>query len=60
MQELHKNTPFFNNRKLTKKDIDFIKNNKGKISYSKLAILFNVSKTTIVNVMNDKLYNNGV
>ena len=60
LQELNKNTPFFNNRKLTKKDIDFIKNNKGKISYSKLAILFNVSKTTIVNVMNDKLYNNGV
>ena len=41
-------------------DINFIKNNKGKISYSKLAELFNVSKTTIVNVMNDKLYNNGV
>ena len=60
LQELNKNTPFFNNRKLTKKDIDFIKNNKGEISYSKLAILFNVSKTTIVNVMNDKLYNNGV
>ena len=60
LQELNKNTPFFNNRKLTKKDIDFIKNNKGKISYSKLAELFNVSKTTIVNVMNDKLYNNGV
>ena len=60
LQELNKNTQFFNNRKLTKKDIDFIKNNKGKISYSKLAILFNVSKTTIVNVMNDKLYNNGV
>lgn len=60
LQELNKNTSFFNNRKLTKKDIDFIKNNKGKISYSKLATLFNVSKTTIVNVMNDKLYNNGV
>ena len=60
LQELNKNTQFFNNRKLTKKDIDFIKNNKGKISYSKLAELFNVSKTTIVNVMNDKLYNNGV
>ena len=60
LQELNKNTSFFNNRKLTKKDIDFIKNNKGKISYSKLAELFNVSKTTIVNVMNDKLYNNGV
>ena len=60
LQELNKNIPFFNNRKLTKKDIDFIKNNKGKISYSKLAELFNVSKTTIVNVMNDKLYNNGV
>ena len=60
LQELNKNTPFFNNRKLTKQDINFIKNNKGKISYSKLAELFNVSKTTIVNVMNDKLYNNGV
>lgn len=60
LQELHKYTPFFTNRKLTKQDINFIKNNKGKISYSKLAELFNVSKTTIVNVMNDKLYNNGV
>ena len=60
LKELHKDTPFFNNRKLTKQDINFIKNNKGKISYSKLAELFNVSKTTIVNVMNDKLYNNGV
>ena len=60
LQELHKDTSFFNNRKLTKQDINFIKNNKGKISYSKLAELFNVSKTTIVNVMNDKLYNNGV
>ena len=60
LQESHKDTPFFNNRKLTKQDINFIKNNKGKISYSKLAELFNVSKTTIVNVMNDKLYNNGV
>ena len=60
LQELHKDTTFFNNRKLTKQDINFIKNNKGKISYSKLAELFNVSKTTIVNVMNDKLYNNGV
>lgn len=60
LQKLHKYTPFFNNRKLTKQDINFIKNNKGKISYSKLAELFNVSKTTIVNVMNDKLYNNGV
>lgn len=60
LQSLSKNTPFLNNRKLVKKDIDFIKNNKGKISYNKLAKLFNVSKTTIVNVMNDKLYNNGV
>lgn len=60
LQESYKNTPFFNNRKLTKQDIDFIKNNKGKISYSKLAELFQVSKTTIVNVMNDKLYNTGV
>ena len=60
LKELHKDTPFFKNRKLTKQDINFIKNNKGKISYSKLAELFNVSKTTIVNVMNDKLYNNGV
>ena len=60
LQELNKNTQFFNNRKLTKENVNFIKNNKGKISYSKLAEMFNVSKTTIVNVMNDKLYNNGV
>ena len=60
LQELNKDSPFFNNRKLTKEDVDFIKNNRGKISYSKLAELFKVSKTTIVNVMIGKFYNNGV
>ena len=59
-QEMNKHTPYFNNRKLTRKDIDFIKSSKGEISYRKLANLFDVSKTTITNVMNDKLYNNGV
>lgn len=60
LQEMRKHTPYFNNRKLTRKDIDFIKSSKGEISYRKLANLFDVSKTTITNVMNDKLYNNGV
>ena len=53
-------SPYFNNRKLTNQDVDFIKQNKGKISYMKMAKMFNVSKTTIINVVNDKLYNNGL
>lgn len=60
LNELKKHTTFFNNRKLTKEDVEFIKNNKGKISYKKLAKLFNVSSTTISNIMNNKFYNNGV
>lgn len=60
LEALCKSTSFFNNRKLTESDVNFIRNNRGKISYNKLAEMFNVSKTTITNVMCYKLYNNGV
>ena len=60
LQKLKKDTSLFNNRKLTKNDIDFIRNNKNNFSYNQLAKQFNVSKTTIVNVVNNKLYNNGL
>ncbi len=60
LDEVSKDSPFFNNRKLTKRDVEFIKSNKGNYSYNAFAKMFNVSKTTIVNVMNGKLYNNGV
>ena len=48
---------FYNNRKLTKNDVEYIRKNKGVISSRELAKLFNVSKTTILNVQNYKLYN---
>lgn len=57
LYELSKETELFNNRKLTKKDITFILNNKGKISYNNLAKMFNVSKTVISRVMNKQTYN---
>lgn len=60
LYELSKETELFNNRKLTKKDIAFILNNKGKISYNNLAKMFNVSKTTINDIMNNKIYNNNI
>lgn len=57
LKELSKETPFFNNRKLTKEDVEYIRKQKGLISYSELAIKFDVSKTTINNIMNNKYYN---
>ena len=62
IQELSKNsdTPFFNNRKLTKDDVEFIQNNRGKISNKKLAKMFNVSHVTIKHLLSGICYNNGV
>lgn len=50
-------TDFYNNRKLTRNDVEYIRRNKGVISSRELAGMFNVSKTTIFNVQNHKLYN---
>lgn len=57
LYELSKKTELFNNRKLTRKNIEFILDNKGKISYNNLAKMFNVSKTVISRVMNNQTYN---
>lgn len=51
-----KKTEYFNNRKLTSKDVDYIRNNKQKYSYRELAMMFHVSKTTIVNVIKHLCY----
>lgn len=59
--ELQQNqTPYFNNRKLTKQDITNIKKQKHNKTYNQLAGEYSVSKTTICNVMNNRYYNNGV
>lgn len=50
-------TDFYNNRKLTRNDVEYIRKNKGVISSRELAGMFDVSKTTILNVQNHKLYN---
>ena len=55
LQNRYIENAYSNNRKLTKNDIDFIRNNKS-ISNKKLAKMFNVSATTISNVKNNKLY----
>lgn len=47
---------FVNNRKLSKKDILFIRKNKNKISNTNLAKKFNVSETTIRNTLNNISY----
>lgn len=60
LYESSKDTSLFNNRKLTKKDVDFILDNKGKISYNNLAKMFNISKTTINNIVNGKYYTNNI
>lgn len=51
-------TEFFNNRKLSKIDVEDIRNSKGKISIRKLAKYYNVSRTTIINVQKRILYKN--
>lgn len=55
LQNRYAENVYSNNRKLTKNDIDFIRNNKS-VSNRKLAKMFNVSSTTINNVKNNKLY----
>ena len=50
--ELKKETEYYNNRKLNKEDIEQIKlYRKQNISYSKIAEMFNTSKTTIINLL---------
>lgn len=60
LKELAKGTELFNNRKLTQNDVEFIRQNHYTMSRRELAVLFGVSKTTITNVVNNKLYANGV
>ena len=55
--ELKKETEYYNNRKLNMDDIEQIKIYvKQNMSYSKIAKMFNVSKTTIVNLINGRCY----
>lgn len=58
MIEESKKTEFYNNRKLTKDNVRFIRNQKENISRSKMAKMFGVSKTTITNITNGKFYQN--
>ena len=57
LKKLSETTDYYNNRKLTKDDVKYIRKNKGTISSRELAKIFNVSKTTILNAQNYKLYN---
>lgn len=57
LEKVSETTDFYNNRKLTKNNVEYIRSNKGVISSRELAKMFNVSKTTISNVQNHKLYN---
>ena len=57
LENVSKLTPYYNNRKLTEKDVEFIINNKDIYSYQQLADMFNVSKTTIINVYHGYTYN---
>ena len=54
--ELKKKTEYFNNRKLSKEDIKHIKLYASEMSYSKIANMFNVSNTTISDLLNGKTY----
>ena len=55
--ELKKHTEYYNNRKLSIDDINQIKiYANSKMSYEKIANIFNVSKTTISNILNGKYY----
>lgn len=58
LQERKKETPYFNNRKLTKKEVKEIKENRNKESYNQLAKKYNVSRTTIYNIKKEIFYNN--
>lgn len=60
LKEESKNSEFYNNRKLTENDVKFIRSSKGKLSMGNMAKMFGVSKTTIINVSNNLLYQNVV
>ena len=56
LEEQSKITEFYNNRKLTQEDVEFIRCNSGLLSHRIMANMYNVSKTTISNVCNNKCY----
>lgn len=57
LNELKKDTEYYNNRKLNKDDIEKIKMYADlQMSHRKIASLFNVSKTTITRLLNGKSY----
>lgn len=56
LNELKNNTEYFNNRKLSKEDIAKIRLYTTQMSRREIAKIFNVSKTTIINLLNGKLY----
>lgn len=56
LKEVSKTTEFFNNRKLRKEDVDFIRGQGKSMSLKCLADKYGVSKTTISNVRNNRLY----
>lgn len=53
------NEQFFNNRKLTYKEVKIIRGLKGLVGTRKLAELFEVSRITIHNVQNNTFYSEG-
>ena len=62
LKEKAKITPYFNNRKLTKKQVEeiFVKHFVEEKTFTELSRLYNVSKTTISNVINKKYYANEI
>lgn len=60
--ELYKKNEFGNNRKLTKDDVIFIREHYKKNGYSlkTMAKMFNVSKTTIIDICKHRIYKNCV
>lgn len=56
--EISREGPYVNNRKLTRADADVIRELKSRYSYQELSNMYNVSKTTIKNVVKNRLYNN--
>lgn len=58
LDDLSQITDFYNNRKLTQEDVKTIKNLYPEYSMSKLAQMYNVSKTTILNVLHNIYYQN--
>ena len=59
LNEEKKKTLFYNNRKLTENNVLTIRKYKGIISSREMAKIFGVSKTTIINVIDNKLYREG-